>query len=173
MGFGTEPSGRYTVPAAGTRVRDVVRDVVAEIAAEELPLVEGLTRLDDATVVRRLGRRRQRREPLGFGMGELASLATPVIWLAVNQAAQRFGETAADGAAKGAKAALRRILRRRAAPVVVPALTQAQLAEVHGQILASAAQRGLGETRALAIADAVVARLALTETVGPAAQEGV
>ncbi|MEK8143418.1 hypothetical protein NKH18_18810 [Streptomyces sp. M10(2022)] len=36
------------------RVRDLVRSVIAALAPEELPLVDGLRRFDDATVVRRL-----------------------------------------------------------------------------------------------------------------------
>ncbi|MFC8715712.1 hypothetical protein ACFUCQ_38265 [Streptomyces sp. NPDC057197] len=37
-------------------MRDLVRSVVADLAPDELPLVEGLCRFDDATVVRRLSR---------------------------------------------------------------------------------------------------------------------
>jgi hypothetical protein len=54
-------------PAAGrTGLR--VRDVVAEVAPEELPLVAGVTGFDDATVVRRLGGRCRRSDTLGFGL---------------------------------------------------------------------------------------------------------
>ncbi|MFJ8387821.1 hypothetical protein ACIQ9Q_25575 [Streptomyces sp. NPDC094438] len=144
-----------------TRVRDVVRDVVAEVAPEELPLVAGLAGFDDATAVRRLGGRARRRDTLGFGLGEVAALVTPVVWLAVDQAAQRIAGAAVDGAAAGARSALRKLLRRPAEDVTVPSLTREQLAEVRESVLAMAAQRGLEEERAVTIAEAVVARLAL------------
>ncbi len=143
-------------------MRDVVRDVVAEVAVEELPLVAGLAGFDYASAVRRLGGRSRRREPLGFGLGEVAALVTPVVWLALDQAAQKIAGAAVDGAAKGTKGALRKVFRSRAEAVTaVPPLTREQLVEVRQLVLETATQRGLGEQRASAIADAVVARLAL------------
>ncbi|MGH3831356.1 MAG: hypothetical protein ACRDRS_13070 [Pseudonocardiaceae bacterium] len=143
----------------GIRVRDVVRDVVVEVAKEELPLVAGLARFDDAVVVRRLRRGRERREPLGFGFGEVATLVTPVVWLAVDEAARWIGDVAADGAATGMKAVLRKVLRRKAAAVVIPVPTREQLPVIHQLVLETGVQRGLGEEQARMIADAVVARL--------------
>ncbi|MGW0513628.1 hypothetical protein ACWD1W_31050 [Streptomyces olivaceoviridis] len=40
---------------------------------------------DDATVVRRLGGRSRRSDTLGFGLGEVAALVTPVVWLALHR----------------------------------------------------------------------------------------
>jgi hypothetical protein len=94
-------------------VRDVVRDVVAEVAPEELVVVDGLARFDDETVVRRLARPGQRRDPLGFGVGEIVDLATPVVWLVVNEAAKRAAGSAVNETAKGTKALLRKVFRRR------------------------------------------------------------
>jgi hypothetical protein len=162
VGSGAALPDKHTVAAGGTRIYEVVHDVVAEVAPEELPLVTGLDMLDDDAVVRRLGRQGGRREPLGFGLGEVATLVTPVVWLMIDEAARRVGGAAIEGAAKGSKAVLRRLLRRPAAPVTVPALTRQQLAEVHRRVLETAAQRGLGDRRATLIADAVVTRLALT-----------
>ncbi|MFI5664397.1 hypothetical protein [Streptomyces sp. NPDC051684] len=152
------------------RVRDVVRDVVAEVAPEEQPLVAGLARFDDATVVRRLGDRRGRREPLGFGLGEVVALVTPVVWLAVNQTAQRVVGAALDGAAGRARAALRRLSRRPPEVVTVPPLSREQLLMVRELVLEVAAERGLAAERAEGVADAVVARLVLAgpEGGGPA-----
>ncbi|KJK59211.1 hypothetical protein UK12_05595 [Saccharothrix sp. ST-888] len=142
-------------------MRDVVRDVVAEIAPTELVLVDGLARFDDATAVRRLRPQGGRREPLGFGLGEIVTLVTPVVWLALDETAKKLAETASDAAVKGGRAMLRKVLRRPTAPVVVPPLTPAQLAEVRERVLETASHRGLEAARAEAIADAVVARLAL------------
>ncbi len=158
-----------TVAPGGSLVRDVVRAVVTKVAPEELPVVAGLAEFDDATVVRRLGRRRQAREPLGFGVGELVVVVTPVVWLVVDQAAKKIAGAAVDGTAKGARAVLRRLFRRRSAPVVVPPLTREQLREVRQQVLEATWERGLSDKRATAVADAVVARLALGES-GSAAE---
>lgn len=176
------------VSAVGaTTVRDVVQEVVTEVAPVELPVLEGLFQSDDATVVRRLGRRRERREPLGFGLGEVAVLVTPVVWLALDQAARQFGSAAGDSAATSLRAVTRRVLRRggsrqgrrtRTTSPTVPPLTREQLTTVYQCVQDQAARRGLDTERAAVIADAVVARLALTASGGgptdpdPAAGQG-
>ena len=144
-----------------------MRDVVAEVAPEELPVVDGLAGFDDATVVRRLRRGGNRREPLGFGLGEIAVMVAPVVWIVVDQIAQKVAGTAVDGAAKGMKALLRKVFRKGSARVVIPPLTAEQLAEVRQKVFEAALQRGMSEERAQAVADAVVTRLAL----GPADEE--
>lgn len=161
MGSAAARSDGPVPGAGGHRVRDVVRDVVAEVAPEEQPLVAGLLRFDDATVVRRLSGRGRRHEPLGFGLGEVAALVTPVVWLAVNQTAQRVVGAALDGAAGRARGALRRLSRRPPETVTVPPLSREQLAMVRQLVLEVAAELHLDEERARAVADAVVARLAL------------
>ncbi|WP_211591415.1 hypothetical protein [Microbispora sp. H10836] len=157
-----------TRKAGGTRVLDVVRDVVAEVAPEELVLVNGLAGLDDDAVMRRLGRGGGRREPLGFGLGEVAVLVTPVVWLVVEETARQMGSAAGEGAAKGTKAVLRRLTRRPAPAVDVPDLTREQLAGVHRQVVETAVKHGLEDSRARLIADAVVGRLALAAPGGDA-----
>ncbi|MFD7985634.1 hypothetical protein ACFV4M_19990 [Kitasatospora indigofera] len=154
---------------AGEPVRDVVRSVIAALAPEELPLVDGLRRFDDATVVRRLNGRSRRREPLGFGIGEVAALVTPVVWLVLDGVAQRMVSATVDRAAQGAAGALRRLLRRPAPAAQVPPLTREQLAEVRALVLAAAGQRDFPPERAAEIADAVVGRLALSPAPDPSA----
>ncbi|MET9491402.1 hypothetical protein [Nocardia sp. NPDC006630] len=161
-------SSENPYPAAGSSatenrsVRVVVRDIVGTVAPNELPIVEGLASLDAEVAIRRLSGSRGRREPLGFGVEEITVLATPIIWLAVNEAATRAGAAAAEGAAKGAKALLRKVFRRPSAPADVPPLTAEQLREVHHYVLELAQQRGVNTEQADVIANAVVARLALS-----------
>ncbi|GAA2793533.1 hypothetical protein [Saccharopolyspora taberi] len=144
------------------RVRDVVRDVVEQVADEELPVVDGLSRFDDDTVVRRLGRRDRQRDPLGFGLGELAVMVTPVVWLVLDQVVKQVTETAVDSAATGTKNALRKLFgRKRGAAPEVPELTPEQLGEVRQRVLDAALHRGLPQEQAEEVADAVVARLAI------------
>ncbi len=138
-----------------------MRDVVAKVAPEELPVVDGLVLFDDATVVRRLRRGGNRRDPLGFGLGEIVVMVTPVVWLVMEQIAEKAAGAAVDGTAKGAKALLRKVFRKRSAPVVIPPLSKDQLAEVWRRVQEAALQRGMSEDRAKQVADEVVARLFL------------
>src|SRR5690349_19800915 len=142
------------------RVRDVVRDVVAEVAPEELPLVDALSQFDDATVVYQLRLRRRRPEPLGFGVDAVHGVVTPIIWIVTSAAAGRIGGTAGDGLVKGLGSLVHKILRRHPAPVSIPPLTSAQLGEVRREALEAARRSGLSESRAEQIADALVAKLA-------------
>ncbi|MEV8529086.1 hypothetical protein AB0451_33910 [Streptomyces sp. NPDC052000] len=155
--MGSEMSVRGALPVCA-----VVRAVITEVAPGELTVVAGLERYDDAVVVRRLRHESGQREPLGFGLGEIEVMATPVVWLVLDQTAREIGSAAANGASSSTRRLLRRVLRRRAEPTVVPPLTSGQLAEVHRRILEMAARRGLENERAEALADAVVTRLTLT-----------
>ncbi|WP_406233300.1 hypothetical protein [Nocardia sp. NBC_01009] len=140
-----------------------MRDVIMAVAPGEIPLVEAMATLDDSAVIQRLNRRRGRRDPLGFGVAEVAALATPVVWLAVDQAAKQLGDAAGDEVSKGAKALVRRLFRRPAGPVEVPALTREQITSVRRHVLELAAQHGLDVEKATALADAVAVRLAAVD----------
>ncbi|MFJ7998833.1 hypothetical protein ACIQ7D_17055 [Streptomyces sp. NPDC096310] len=150
------------------RVRDLVREAVADLHPHELPLVDGLLDVDDATAVRRLRGQRSRREPLEFGIGEISVLITPVIWLTLDQAARRFADTAVEVTSQRSTELLRRLFRRSRPPVTMPPLTREQLAEVRCLVLECAEQRGLPAQRASEVADSVVARLVLAEPAAPA-----
>ncbi|MEU5863592.1 hypothetical protein ABZ815_20645 [Nonomuraea sp. NPDC047529] len=150
-------SGGNTRSKGPSRVFDIVRDVVAEIAPEELVLVDGLAGLDHNAVRRMLGGRGGQREPLGFALG---ALVTPIVWLGVDEPARRIA-SAAENAARGTKAILRKFMRRPAVDSVMPELTRKQLAEIHQQILRTALTHGLEDGRARQVADAVTGRLAL------------
>lgn len=110
MGSDVMPSGCGTV-----RVLDVVRDVVAQVAPEELPVVAGMSHIEDGAVLRRLERGgKGRRVPLGFGLGEVVVMAAPVVWLVVDQTARQLGSAAADSTTVG----LRSLVRYRSAESV-------------------------------------------------------
>ncbi|WP_176946902.1 hypothetical protein [Lentzea fradiae] len=138
-----------------TTVRDVVRSVVARVEPAELPLLDGLAEFDDETVVRRLSGRAGR-EPLGFGLGEILALVTPVVWLVLNEIAQRAAGAAVDGTAKGAKRLLRRLTGRRSQQVVLPALTADEVAEVRRRLRELAAAHELDDALTEEIVTAVL-----------------
>ncbi|MEV5820913.1 hypothetical protein ABUL04_06080 [Micromonospora harpali] len=148
-------------------VRDVVRDVVTEVAPRELPLVDGLATYDDERVVRLLGRTGSRREPLGFGWGEVVGLLTPVVWLVLDQVAQRLAGAAVDTTTSRARRLLRRFARGSRAPADIPPLTADELAELRGEVLELFTRRGLDAQTAAELTDRVVRRLGRAADEGP------
>lgn len=141
--------------------RDLVRDIVTEVAPHELTLLDGFASLDDAAVTRVLSRRRTPDDPVGFGVADAAALVVPVVWLVVDHVVRRGAEQAADGLLTKAKALLRRLLRRPAAASRgVPPLTREQLGQVHALVVERAAAAGVDDTLGARLADAVVSRLA-------------
>lgn len=155
----------------GPTISDVVRDVIAEAAPEELAVAEGLRRLDPDTVRRRLRRRRGPREPVGFGLGVVVPLMTSVSWIALDEVV-RHGVDEASGSllhrlGAAARGFLRRLLRRPASQVIVPPLRPDQLAAVTRKIQELAPAYGLSAEQGRALGERVVARLVL-----PAAEPG-
>ena len=143
------------------RVRDVVRNVVGEVAPAELPLIESLSQVDDTTALRLLTRRRRRRDPLGFGLDEVVVLVSPVVWIVVNEAAKRAANSAIDSGAKAARSSVRRALGRRREAVTIPPLSPAQIADVEERVLELAVDSGLTTQRANVLAKSVAGQLFL------------
>jgi hypothetical protein len=150
----------------GTRaLRDaVVASVIARLAPEELPAVEALRELDDATALKRLTARPGRGEPLGFGMEEVGLLLTPALWIVVDESVRRVVGAVAERA--GHSRFLRRgpFRRREPVPVSVPALTSEQLASIERCVREAAQQARLSQDRGERIVDGVVRRLALMQS---------
>jgi hypothetical protein len=142
-------------------VRDIVRSVVDAEARHERGYLERLERFDDPWVVWRLQHERRRDEPLGFGIGEIATLITPVIWVAIYEMAKEVGSTTGDGISGAVRALLRRVLRRKPQPAIIPPLTEDQRKKVHATVLNTLVQKKLSKSRAEAIADAVYRELSV------------
>ncbi|MFC4334176.1 hypothetical protein [Salininema proteolyticum] len=142
------------MPHCSSTIYDVVRDVVADTAPEELPVVQGLGELREAAVSRRLRRAAPRREPLGFGIGEIAVLIAPVVWVVVEHAAKGATDSLLDRAGKW----IGSLFRRSRTPV--PGFTKEQLAEIYQAFLDEARRRKVPDESAIAAADALVRRLA-------------
>jgi hypothetical protein len=148
---------------SGLSVADVVRDIVAEEAPEELPAADGLRRLGDDGAVRRLARRRRRREPLGFGLSEVVPLVTPVLWIALDEAVRRSADDVADGLLAWARRLLRRVFRRPAPPRPVGPFTQGQLQFLRKRARELALEYGHDRKDAEALAERLVAKIVLRQ----------
>ena len=153
-------------------VRDVVHDIVAEVAPDELVLFAALENTDDEAVVRRLTRGRRSREPLGFGLAEAAALVLPVVWIALDEVVRT---AVAAGSARASRRwwtrARSRLRRRPTSPQVLPTLSREQLTAVRDRVNELAAQAGIAEKDAAILADLVVARLVLMPADVPAAAD--
>jgi hypothetical protein len=136
-------------------VRDIVRSVIASQAGHELPYYARLARSGDSWVLWRLRHQRGRSGPLEFGLSEMATLATPIVWITLNEAAQEFGSAAGDGMFAGVRALLRRLLRRKPKPAIIPPLTEEQRQKVRDAVRESLLKKKLSQQRADDIANAV------------------
>jgi hypothetical protein len=148
----------------------VVTGVVLEVAPEERPLLQALSGLGDATVVQRLTARGRRDESLAFGVEVVTAMVTPVVWIAVDEAVRKIVDSVAppgDTARRGIRGWFGRG-GRSPEPVVIPPLTQDQVALVERSVLDAARSAGLSQERGTRIADGVVRRLVLAPPGGPA-----
>lgn len=146
----------------GIRLFDVVHDVIADVAPEELPLLSGLRQLNDAEIGRQLGRRVRRDDPLGFGVGEVVVLATPIVWGALQQVADRLAVSTVDGLWDRVIAVFRRRSRRKHSSP--PQFSHEDLATVRGVVLDTATRSGMKPARAEQLAASVVDRLMFPST---------
>jgi hypothetical protein len=141
-----------------------VRDVVAQFAPEELPLLTGLHGLDDAEIGRRLVPEARRDDPLGFGTGEIVVLASPIVWIAVQQVVDRMTASAVDGIRARAGALLRRKLGRTPPTLPLPRFGRTELLEVQARVVEMATQSGMEQARAEQLAASVVGRIELGDS---------
>jgi hypothetical protein len=142
-------------PSSGTQpdlVRDVVHDLVAEFAPDEMPILDAMADSSDAEALSRLRRHSRRREPLGFGIGDLLPVLTPILWIALTAALETVaGDTT--------RVLLRKAFRKLKPKEPVPALTSEELDEVCDKVRAALVQKGVDEGRADKIVAALRARL--------------
>lgn len=137
------------------KVRDIVRVVIADVAPDELPLVDALRQLDDATAVRRLNQSNRRREPLGFGLETLAVLLTPIVWKVLDRLANRLLDRTVERAVDYSLLRLRRLFRRPKTEQRLPALSDEQIDGVCAQIRKMADEAGADDDDATRLVDRV------------------
>ncbi|MGI5505344.1 hypothetical protein [Lentzea sp. CA-135723] len=159
--------------AASTTVRtadDLARRVVREIAPEELPsfdVVAAPYLENPRQAERRL--RQAYDDPIGFGLGDVVAMATPVIALVsgsvITAVSDSIGTAVRDGAAGAARKVWRKLRGKPDEPLALPPtpLTTAQLAEVRQIALDRALALGVKQPKADALADAVIAALVLRD----------
>ncbi|MHC5260095.1 hypothetical protein ACYSUO_19640 [Streptomyces sp. UC4497] len=148
------------------RVRDVVRDVVAEVAPDEVLLLDRLAPLDEGRVTRLFEQGiRAHQGPLECDHVDVTAPVTPVVWLALDEAARRTTCRAAARRSRRRTPLLHHLFRRRPQPPPeIRPLTTPQLDAVRCLVRDHARSAHLGEDAATALADAVTSRLSLVLT---------
>ncbi len=147
--------------AEGRVIRDIVRSVLVSQADGELPYFTRRARIGDSWVLWRLRHRRGRDEPLGFGLSEMETLITPVVWITLNEAAREFGTAASGGMFAGVRSLFRRLLRRKPRLATVPPLTEEQREQIRDAVRQELLNRKFGKQRAADIANAVFHELSV------------
>jgi hypothetical protein len=155
-------------------VEQLAREVVRLIAPEELvsfaevssPYLENPRRAE-----RRW--RKAHDDSLGFGVGDIAELVTPVIVLVSGSVVTALSDSLVDSVRGGVDRMVRRVFgrfrRRPAAEALalpVSELTEEQLSVVRTIALAHARKLGMGKAKAEVLADAIVGALVRRDSRG-------
>jgi hypothetical protein len=162
VGSGAAQNGAGSADGRSRYLIDVVKDVVRDFAPEELPLVDLVGRRAGAG--RGFVRLRKRNDPLGLGLTEAVALATPVVWTAVKQIADRITTDTADSLYARGGTFARRVFRRKQPPAALPHFGDAELKKVRSTVEELAGRAGMDSDRAELLADAVVGRLKLGDS---------
>ncbi|MEV0415991.1 hypothetical protein AB0I68_35850 [Streptomyces sp. NPDC050448] len=160
MGIDSVERGEGLGQSRGPLLVEVVRDVLREFAPQELPLLAGLEQFDDAEIGRRFATGTKGDDPLGFGVGEVVVLVTPIIWGAVQKVTDRLAESASDGLQTRVRALFRR-RRVGTEPAPLPHFGPAELLEVQSRVVEMASKAGMERARAEQLAASVVGRIQL------------
>ncbi|MFI9307222.1 hypothetical protein [Streptomyces triculaminicus] len=93
-------------------ITEIARDVIEEIAREEVPAFSAVSQAYFADPQRALSGRGSRKAPLGFGSGVVELILTPIVLAATAKAVECLAEiTLKHLPEDGVRAALRRIFR--------------------------------------------------------------
>lgn len=153
--------------ARTTLVTEVARDVLSEIAPQEMPIFAATSKAYFADPAAALQQLRAKDDVLGFGMDTAAALFTPAILLLLSETLEYLTRVAAkataDGLAKEIPDLIKAMFKKfhPSQPQTPSVLTKEHIAMVHGNILTSAKKLRLPAEKARSLADAVTAQLVL------------
>lgn len=159
-----------TGPSVEFPVRDLVKQVAADLAPEEVRALAALDDLSDSEALRQLTARSERDERLGFGVGAALALTATVAWIGVDEAVRQIVKAATRSAGRSWHWWWPFSRREKPGEVtVIPPLTTEQLRLVHECVRKAAETSKLPTDRGSRIADSVVTRLVL----GPQAPDEI
>ena len=150
-------------------VTEVARDVLSEIAPEEMPIFPAASRAyfaDPAAAVRQL---RAKDNVLGFGMEALAVAVTPAVLAILSEVFGFLTRVAAKAAEDELSKEIPQLIKamfkkfHSSAPDVPSVLTREQMGQIHANVLVAAKKLRLPAEKAQSLADAVTAQLVLAK----------
>jgi hypothetical protein len=153
----------------GLLMNEVARDILADIAPQELPIFPAVSKAYFADPAVALNKLRSRDTALGLGIESLAILLTPIVLHIVTEAFQILMEAAkkavTDGLAKEIPDAMKMMLRRFRAsgPSVPPPVGTLQMDAIRAKIRLTAKEMQLPDDKIEALLDAVAAQLAIAD----------
>jgi hypothetical protein len=146
-------------------ITTIARDILAEVAPQEIPIFPAVSRAYFTDPARALKRRQTGDDALGFGADALAVLVTPVLLHILTEVSGILMEAAkkavTDGLAKEIPEAIKAMFKRfgRSAASIPSPLGNAQLALIHESVVSEARKLQLPDDKIEAIANAVTAHL--------------
>lgn len=145
-------------------IAEMSRDVVAEVAPDELPLFGMNSTAYFKNPKKALESQQGQDDTLGFGIEAMVPLLTPIVIAVVSAVITHLEQSLSTHLASGAEGlvsgGLRSVFKRGGKEAAAPAqLSQAQLAEVRDIAFRKARQLKLPETQAKMLADSVVGGL--------------
>lgn len=153
--------------AGATLVSDVARDVLAEVAPQEMPIFAAASRAYFADPAAALKQFRSKDYVLGFGMDAMTILLTPAVLHILSEVFEfltRVAKKAAeDGLAKEIPEIIKGMFKRfrSSEPDMPSILTREQIGLIHGNVLLAAKKLRLPVEKARFLANAVTAQLVL------------
>jgi hypothetical protein len=153
--------------ADATLVTDIARDILTEVAPQEMPIFPAASRAYFADPAAALKKSRSRDYVLSFGIDGLSVLLTPAVLYILSEVLPfltRIAKKAAeDGLAKEIPDIVKAMFRKfqSSEPRIPPVLTRKQIGLIHGNVLLAAKKLRLPVDKAQSLANAVTAQLVL------------
>jgi uncharacterized protein YneF (UPF0154 family) len=152
-------------------ISDLARDLVAQIAPQEIPLFRAQSEAYFKDPAKALKGETGKDGMLGFGAGEAASFLTPIILAVVVGTIKYITEEVKKSAATDnpketadiVKEMFKKFRRPEKSKVEpTPTLTPEHLQEIHQKVIIQAGQLKLSESRSKQLADALISSLVFT-----------
>ena len=142
-------------------VREIGRDVVTQLAPQELPIFSAASEAYFSNPGNATKRIQSEDRVLGFGLEPTAALLTPVVLAILSEMFQFLVQIAKKAVEEGLETELSEVIKRmftRFACSKSPVLTKEQITLIHGKVLLAARDLRLSDDQAASIANAVVAQ---------------
>lgn len=150
-------------------VTDVARDVLSEIAPQEIPILVAASRAYFADPTAALRQASSKDNVLGFGVEAAAVVVTPAVLLVMSEALDFLTRVAKKAIEEGLTAEIPQVIKamfrkfHSSTPAVPSVLTKEQLALIHGNVQLAAKKLRLSPDQARSLANAVTAQLVLAK----------